>query len=178
MTFKIGQKVSYPNHGVCAIESIDSKKVGDGLVDFYTLRLLANNSLILVPKSNTENIGIRPVIKFGQCENVLVFLAEDFDAIEPDWKVRIRDFMEKVQTGDIFKVADVLKKLTFLTKLKQLSFREQRLFEKSKFLIVSELATVCAKPENETESRVDKLLANACEKHQLGQIPLTSHAAH
>lgn len=178
MSFKIGQKVSYPNHGVCAIESVDSKRISGSSVDFYTLRLLAFNSVILVPTDNAETIGIRLVITNGQCQKVLGFLSKDFDEIENDWKIRIRDFLAKVQTGNILEVADVLKKLTFLTRIKMLSFREQRLLEKTKFLIVSELATACAKPENEMETKIDKLLTESCEKHLLGKIPIVSHATH
>jgi CarD family transcriptional regulator len=178
MDFSIGQKVSYPNHGVCSIESIDSKQVSGCAVEFYSLRLLANNSTIFVPKGNAQVIGIRPVIKPVQCSKVLDFLAEDFAEIAGDWKIRIRDFTAQIQTGDIFEVGDVLKKLTFLTTLKQLSFREQRLFEKAKFLVVSELATVCSQPECEIEEKVDKCLAVACQKHTDEKTELVSTAAH
>lgn len=178
MSFKIGQKVSYPNHGVCAIEGVDSKKISGDSVDFYTLRLIAFNSVILVPMNNAESIGIRPVISNGQSQKVLRFLSKDFDEIEADWKIRIRDFLARVQTGEIFEVADVLKKLTFLTKLKTLSFREQRLLEKTKFLIASELATACSKPQDEIETKIDKFIAEACEKHSLGQVMMVSQIAH
>lgn len=176
MSFKIGQKVSYPNHGVCAIESVDSKKISGHSVDFYTLRLLAFNSVILVPMENAESIGIRPVISHGQCQKVLNFLSDNFSHVESDWKVRIREFLAKVQTGDILEVAEVLKKLTFLTRSKTLSFREQRLLEKAKFLVVSELATACAKSDEEIEAKIDKSLIEACDKHSLDQIPIVSYA--
>jgi len=178
MDFRIGQKVSYPNHGVCSIESIDNRQANGGSVEFYLLRLLSNNSIIFVPKNNTQNIGIRPIINSVQCSEVLDFLAKDFDEVSPDWKIRIRDFTAQVQTGDLFKVGDALKKLTFLTTFKQLSFREQRLFEKTKFLIVSELAAVCLESECEVEEKVDKCLALACEKHNLGKAELVSIATH
>ena len=178
MDFRIGQKVSYPNHGVCSIESIDNKQANGGSVEFYSLRLLSNNSIIFVPKSNAQTIGIRPVINSVQCLDVLNFLAEDFAELSCDWKIRIRDFTAQIQSGDIFSVSDALKKLTFLTTLKQLSFREQRLFEKTKFLVVSELATVCSQPECEIEAKVDKSIALACEKHCLEIAELVSIAAH
>lgn len=142
MNLKIGQKIAYPNHGVCAVESIESKQIGGNSIDFYSLRLLSNNSVILVPKDNAEIVGLRPVIKKCDCEKVLVFLAEDFDEPESDWKLRIRDFGAKVQSGDVFAAADVLKKLTWLAQSKQLSFREQRLLEKAEFLVISELSPV------------------------------------
>ena len=178
MNFRIGQKVSYPNHGVCSIESIDSKQINGCSVEFYSLRLLSNNSVIFVPKNNTQTVGIRPVINSLQCSKVLNFLAEDFAEIINDWKIRIRDFTAQIQTGDIFEVSDALKKLTFLTTFKQLSFREQRLFEKAKFLVVSELATVCSQSECETEEKVDRCLAIACEKHRSENAELVSRAAH
>lgn len=178
MDFKIGQKVSYPNHGVCAVEGVESKKISNDSVDFYSLRVLAFNSVILVPKNNAESIGIRPVISNGQCQKVLSFLSKDFEEIESDWKIRIRDFLARVQTGEIFAVADVLKKLTFLTKLKTLSFREQRLLEKTKFLVTSELAAACSKPLEEVETKVDEVLAEACEKHSVSQIPAMPQIAH
>lgn len=178
MNFKIGQKVSYPNHGVCAIEGVESKKVSNSSVDFYTLRLLAFNSVILVPTDNAESIGIRPVISNQECRKVLNFLSKDFDEIESDWKIRIRDFMATVQKGEIFAVADVLKKLTFLTRLKTLSFREKSLLEKTRFLIASELATACSKPMEEIETKVDKSVAEACEKHSINQIPMVSQSLH
>lgn len=176
MSFKIGQKVSYPNHGVCAIESVENKKISGSSVSFYTLRLLAFNSVIMVPTNNAESIGIRPVISHVQCKKVLNYLSENFDEIENDWKIRIRNFLASVQTGDILKVADVLKQLTFLTRIKALSFREQRLLEKTKYLIVSELAAACAKSEEEIEPKIDKSLAEACEKHSLDQVVMVSYA--
>jgi CarD family transcriptional regulator len=178
MSFKVGQKVSYPNHGVCAIEGVESKKISNDSVDFYSLRVLAFNSLILVPMNNAESIGIRPLISNDQSQKVLSYLSKDFDEIESDWKIRIRDYIATVQTGEIFAVADVLKKLTFLTKLKTLSFREQRLLEKTKFLIASEIATASSKPMEEIEVKVDKFVAKACEKHSINQIPMISQVAH
>ena len=178
MNLSVGQKVSYPNHGVCAVESLDTKQLNGVKAEFYLLRVMSNNSAIFVPKDNAQMIGIRPIIDSTQCKRVLKFLAEDFAEILHDWKVRTRDFISKLQTGDIYDTADVLKQLTFLTRLKQLSFREQRLLERTKFLIVSELAVVCAKPEDVMEKKVDKCLEKACEKHSLEKVELASSAAH
>src|SRR5688572_30642391 len=111
MTFRIGQKVSYPNHGVCKIEMITKKESGARPAEYYSLRVLANNSVIHVPTGNAESIGVRPVINSLQCRQLMEFLAEDFDEPVGDWKNRTREFGVKFQTGDIFEAADVLKKL-------------------------------------------------------------------
>jgi CarD family transcriptional regulator len=162
MNIRVGQKVAYPNHGVCRVEAI-KKEQSEA---FYALRVLANNSSILVPKTKAETVGIRPVINAVQCIDLMKFLADDFENPPCDWKARSRDFAAQLQTGDIFAVADVLKKLNFLCRVKTLSFREQRMLEKAKFLVVSELAIVCSQPECGVEEKVDAALAAACEKHE------------
>lgn len=178
MNIRVGQKVAYPNHGVCKVEAIKNKQDGTRIEKFYSLRVLANNSSILVPKHKAESVGIRPVIKPLDCEVLMKFLADDFDNPPGDWKARSREFAAKFQTGDIFAVADVLKKLTYLMQTKPLSFREQRMIEKAKFLVVSELAIVCSQPECSMEEKVDASLACACEQHQLGEIKAVSAAIH
>jgi CarD family transcriptional regulator len=178
MNFRIGQKVSYPNHGVCKIEKIISKEVSSQAAEFYSLRVLANNSLIYIPVNNAETIGVRPILSSSQCKNLMEFLGRDFDEPEADWKLRTRDFSLKLQTGDVYETADVLKKLAFIARTKKLSFREQRMFEKAKFLVVSELAVVCSQPECQIEARVEEMLGCACDNHKLEKAPLASAAAH
>jgi CarD family transcriptional regulator len=176
MNIRVGQKVAYPNLGVCKVEAIqNAQQEKDGEPEqFYSLRVLANNSSILVPKHKAESVGIRPVLKLDECEVLMKFLAEDFDNPDGDWKARSREFAAKFQTGDIFAVADVLKKLTFLMQGKTLSFREQRMFEKAKFLIVSELSVVCSQPECNIEEKVDASLNCACRQHNQTQSKAAS----
>ena len=178
MDFKIGQKVAYPNHGVCAIEGVDSKQVSGSLVEFYTLRILANNSVIFVPRANARSVGIRPIIDSSQCGELMKILAADFVEVSNDWKIRVRDYTAKIQTGNLFEVTEVLKQLTFLTYSKQLSFREQRLLEKAKFLVVSELALVCSQPECDIEKKVDALLIESCQKHIAERVQTAAVANH
>jgi CarD family transcriptional regulator len=92
-------------------------------------------------------------------------LADDFSSPANDWKDRFKEFSEKMRTGDIFDVANVLKHLTYLSNIKPLSFREQRMLERSRYLVVSELAAVCRQPECSIEPRVDQALARAHSKH-------------
>src|SRR5687768_11882941 len=97
---------------------------------------------------------------------LLKALADDFSSPANDWKDRFKEFSEKMRTGDIFEVAEVLKHLTYLSNIKPLSFREQRMLERSRYLVVSELAAVCRQPECSTEPRVDQARARAQEKHK------------
>ena len=163
--FKVGQKVVYPNHGIGTIEQIEQKQIGASSLPFYTLRLAANNSLVLVPVSNASEVGLRSPISSGECEMLFKVLADDFSFPANDWKDRFKDFSEKMRTGDIFEAADVLKHLTYLSHLKPLSFREQRMLERARYLVISELAAVCRQPECNIEPRVEEALTRACVKH-------------
>jgi CarD family transcriptional regulator len=163
--FRIGQKVVYPNHGIGTIEQIEQKQIGATLLPFYTLRLAANNSLVLVPVPNAIEVGLRVPISSGECELLLKTLADDFSSPANDWKDRFKDFSDRMRTGDIFEVANVLKHLTYLSHTKPLSFREQRMLERSRYLVISELAAVCRQSECNVTPRVEDALARACAKH-------------
>ena len=166
MTFKIGQQVIYPNHGVATIEKIEQKQIGMAAVSMYELRLFFNNTVVLVPIQNAIEVGLRLPITVGDCEQLFGILSDNFAVIPNDWKTRFRDYSERLKKGEIFEVADVLKKLTYLSRLKPLSFREQRLLEKARYLVISELAVVCRQKECQIEERVENALSLACDKHQ------------
>ena len=113
MELSIGQKVAYPNQGVCMVEGVQQKFVCGSSIDFYSLRVLNDNSIIFVPTSNAETVGIRPVISSLQCKRLINRLSADFDEISCDWKSRSKEFMHQLQSGDVFQAADVLKKTHF-----------------------------------------------------------------
>jgi CarD family transcriptional regulator len=175
--FKVGQKVVYPNHGIGVIEQIEQKQIGALALPFYTLRLAATNSLVLVPVSNASEVGLRRPISSVECEGLFKSLASDFATPANDWKDRFKDFSEKMRTGNIFEVAEVLKHLNYLSHIKPLSFREQRMLDRSKYLVVSELASVCRQPECSIEPRVDQALQQACARHSHQPMAKTRVAA-
>ncbi|HSI88682.1 MAG TPA: CarD family transcriptional regulator [Pyrinomonadaceae bacterium] len=178
MELNIGQKVAYPSQGVCMIEDIERKTIGDASMEFYALRVLSDNSTILVPTENAENVGIRPIISSIQCKKLIRKLSADFDCVSCDWKTRSREFTEKLKSGDVFEAADVLKKLTFLSMEKKLSFREQSLLDKARFLIVSEITNADASEEDALYQEVDHLVSSACKKHLSQQPKVMSAAVH
>jgi CarD family transcriptional regulator len=176
MNFRTGQKVAYPNLGICSVISIENKQLGADTIEVYSLKLLADESVIFVPTANAKSVRLRPVINSLQCQQLMQYLGESLKEVSCDWKIRSREFADKIQSGDVFEVADVLKQLNYLNHQKQLSFREQRTFEKAKFLVVSELATACSQPACQVEINVEKLLKISFEKYLLDQIPIASAA--
>jgi len=165
MELSIGQKVAYPTQGVCVVEDIKPRDGCNDSLNYYFLRVLNDNSIIFVPTENAETVGIRPVISARQYRKLVEFLGADFSEVSSDWKLRSREFGLKLQSGDVFEAADVLKKLTFLSHEKKLSFREQNYLEKARFLIVSEVTNADLATEKTIEKKLNALIEKACHKH-------------
>jgi len=177
MQLKIGEKVTYPSQGVCLVEEFKSYMVGGRSMSGYCLRILNDNSTIFVPSESADHVGIRPVITQAVAKALIAKLAEDFEPVSCDWKTRSRDYMEKLRSGDVFEAADVLKKLTFLSHEKKLSFREQTLLDKARFLIVSEITNAKGANGRTMENEIVNLVERACTKH-LGTQPKVMSAIH
>lgn len=179
MEFKPGQKVVYPNHGIAIVEQIETRQINGEQHEFYLLRVRENNSLVMVPRRNAGEVGLRRPIAGSQCETLLQMLARDFAAPPSDWKNRFKEFSDKMRSGDLFAVAEVLKTLTWLNQLKPLSFREKRMLERARYLVISELACVCRQSEAKVEPKVDEALRGACDQHaQSFTHAATSHTGH
>lgn len=163
--FEVGQQIVYPNHGIGIIEGIEDKQIGTNALSFYMLRLAESNSMVMVPVANAMAVGLRSPISSNQCEMLFARLTDDFEPLESDWKGRFKDFSDRMRTGDIFSIASVLKCLTFLGQVKALSFREQRMFEKARYLVVSELAAVCREEDCHVLTKVQAALAQSCAAH-------------
>ncbi|MCA1589352.1 MAG: hypothetical protein LC730_05990 [Acidobacteria bacterium] len=178
MQLRIGQKVAYPSQGVCEVEAIRDKTIGDNAIRFYALRVLSDNSMILVPLGKADSVGIRPVLTKIRCRQLIDALSADFEHVSEDWKTRSKQFSEQIQSGDTFQAADVLKKLTFLSHEKRLSFREQTLREKAKFLVVSEITNAGGNDTKSLFEKIDDLVEKACVKHFRSQPRVMTAAIH
>ena len=164
MTFKIGQKVVYPNHGVTVVEEIATNTIDGTERTCYHLRLLSSNSKVMVPKDNLDLVGLRPLCEAREIKNVLTILENGaFDA-QKDWKGRYKQNVEKMKTGRITEVAEVLKNLKFVSQRKSLSFREKKMFERAKHFIISEVAHVKGMSERDAEQQVEKALTSSLAK--------------
>lgn len=161
MEFRIGEKVVYPNHGVGIIEKVTRRSINGSPEEFYMLRIRANSSLVMVPTANVEGVGLRRIIKKSDVNGLFKLLEEDFFEPEADWKGRYKDHSEKMRTGSIIHVAEVLKNLVYLSFKKNLSFREKRMLDRAKQLIVSEVAIVRGMNEKTVEDSIDRALATA-----------------
>ncbi len=164
MEFRIGEKVVYPNHGVGIIEEVTSRDVNGEPEDFYMLRIHSNASLVMIPIANVKSVGLRRIIKKCDVDGLFKLLEDDFYEPVADWKGRYKEHSEKMRTGSIFQVAEVLRNLFYLSFRKNLSFREKRMLDRAKQLIISEIATVRSQNEKNVEDQIDRALAAAYER--------------
>jgi CarD family transcriptional regulator len=154
-TFKIGDKAVYPAHGVGEVTAIENREIsGQGRQTFYILRILDNGMTIMIPTNNVRHVGLREVISKDRVEKVWTILREKTRCVETiTWSRRYREYLEKIKTGSVFEVAEVLRDLYLLKSDKDLSFCELRLMDTARGLLIRELAIAreCAEDEIETE---------------------------
>ena len=158
MTFEVGDKVIYPNHGLGIVERIEEKTILGTTCGFYHLRIVANDTTVLVPVTNVDSVGLRRAISDEEVERLFNLLGDGKIDNHQNWKGRFKDNSDKMRSGSIYEVADVLKSLTFLAKSKSLSFREKRMLDRAKFLIISEVSEVIRESAAAVEGRVDRAL--------------------
>ena len=159
MDFQVGQKVIYPNHGIGVVESIQTRPIPGGKISLYQLRILANDSRVWIPQQNADGVGLRHLVSPGDARKIMSLLSDGAVDQHPNWKGRFKENSDKMRTGSLYEVAVVLKGLTALSKKKTLSFREKRMLDRARFLLVSEIAEAEGKPHSAIEDRVDKALS-------------------
>jgi CarD family transcriptional regulator len=157
VAFEIGDKVIYPNHGLGIIERIETKTIMGTTCGFYQLRM-ANETTVFVPVDNVDGVGLRRAITDLEVERLFNLLSDGKIDSHQNWKGRFKDNSDRMRTGSIFDVVEVLKSLTFLSKSKSLSFREKRMLDRAKFLVVSEITEVLGQKTGEVEGNVEQAL--------------------
>jgi len=158
-SFHIGDKVVYPNHGVGVIEQISSRMIGATMEKFYLLKIKASSLKVMVPFHNVNTVGLRRVVKNGEIQKIVDFLADGECDNNADWKDRFKENSERMRTGSLLEVAAVLKSLLLLHQSKPLSFREKKMLERARYLLVSELTMAKNCEENQTEEMLTRALS-------------------
>ena len=158
MTFEVGDKVIYPNHGLGVVECIETRTIMETTCGFYSLRMLDSGTMVLVPVDNVDNVGLRRAIEDSEVNKLFTLLGNGKIINHQNWKGRFKDNSDKMRTGSIYDVVDVLKNLNHLSKSKNLSFREKRMLDRAKFLVVSEISEVMGETAEMVDQKVNKAL--------------------
>ena len=159
--FKVGDKAVYPAHGVGEVTAIENRSIGGIEQTFYILRILENGMKIMVPTDNIRQVGLREVISKSKVEKVLKILkAKSLSVETTTWNRRYREYMEKIKTGSVYEVAEVLRDLYILKADKDLSFASSSYFDQAKGLLVREVAVAKGCDEDEIEREFKKIFEN------------------
>ncbi|MBI2818425.1 MAG: CarD family transcriptional regulator [Acidobacteria bacterium] len=161
LNFRIGEKVVYPTHGVGIIEQIHCWPASGSSQKFYLLRIYSNSLRVMIPFSNAASVGLRRIVKSNEIERILHYLADGECLPEADWKCRFKENSEKMRSGSLLKVAEVLKCLLRVSKTKELSFRERKMLDRARYLLTSELAVVKNLNHPTAEAQLSKALSEA-----------------
>lgn len=159
-TFKIGDKAVYPAHGVGEVTGIEECELYGTKQTFYVLRILENDMKIMIPINNVRQVGLRQVINNEEADNVFSILKErSINMDNTTWNRRYREYMEKIKTGSIFEVAEVLRDLSLLKHDKDLSFGERKMLDTARNLLIKELAIAKSMKEDEVEKEFQRIFS-------------------
>ncbi len=161
--FRIGDLAVYPAHGVGRIEAIESKEVNGEKHEFYIMKIIENNMVIMIPIRNVASVGLRNIIHEKDVPKIYELMRQRRDDSEnpQTWNRRYRDYMDKIKTGSLFDVAEVFRDLFTLKLSKDLSFGERKLYDTAQFLLIKEISTARNTDEKTIISEIEHLFAPA-----------------
>jgi CarD family transcriptional regulator len=159
MTFAVGDKVVYPHHGAAVIEGKE-KRVFDGQkTDYFVLRITYGDLKVSIPVDKADEIGLREVINDEEVEEVFAVLRKKEARMPTNWSRRFKNHVEKLKSGDIYQVAEVVRNLSIREADKGLSAGEKRMLARARQILVSELTFALNVDEEAAEVRLDDVLA-------------------
>ncbi len=154
----VGDRVVYPNQGVCRVTSVEAKEVAGQRLTFVTLRREEDGAVVMVPEAKVQAIGVRKVAGQQEVEQVVAFLRSDSDRATLDWKQRARTNVERMSQGGVLGLAEVVKGLAVLSELRPLPTKERELYDNARHLLVAELAAALDAPSCDAEDTFDLVL--------------------
>jgi CarD family transcriptional regulator len=158
MPFDVGDKVVYPHHGAATVERREFKEAFGEKKEYLVLRLAYGDLTLMVPSDNTDEVGLREVINDEEVEEVFAVLRKKDVRMPTNWSRRYKNHVEKLKSGDIYQVAEVVRNLSNRDKDKGLSAGEKRMLNRARQILVSELTFAIGVSEGEAEKKLDEAL--------------------
>jgi len=159
--FKVGDSAIYPTYGVTVVKRIDERDVGGKKKKFYVLQVVENQMTIMVPTDNADSVGLREIISDKEVTNVYKILKKrDVKIDQTTWNRRFREYSEKIKTGSVYEIAEVLRNLFLLRHSKDLSFGERQMLDKAKKLLVREISLARKAKEETIEEEIQTIFAS------------------
>ena len=164
--FNVGDKIVYPMHGAGVIDAIEEKDILGEKQAYYILKM-PGEVKVMVPTAKAEEIGVRSIIDKSSAEKVFRVLESDETEMSMNWNKRNRDNMDKMKSGDIYKIADVVRNLSFKQKEKGLSTGEKKMLSNAKQILVSELVLTEHASQGEIEQMVESKISTSYEEYKI-----------
>ena len=162
VTFKVGDKVVYPGHGVGEITEVKATAIAGNQMQIFGITILESGMRVMVPCSQAENVGLRKVADRKTIEQVFEILRDrNFKIDTQTWNRRFREYSQKIKTGSLFEIARVMRDLAVLSADKELSFGEKKMLDLAESLLVSEIAIAKAKPSDKVTSELRSIFQQA-----------------
>ena len=160
LSFRVGDKAVYPAHGVAEVTGIEHREISGSKQTFYILKILDTGMRIMVPMKNAGAVGLRSVVGKAELKEVYEILRSRELAVEGQtWNRRYREYMEKIKTGSVFEIAEVLRDLSLLKFDKELSFGERKMLDTARSLLVKELAVAKGVKEDRVAKEIEEIFA-------------------
>jgi CarD family transcriptional regulator len=167
-SFTVGDKAVYPAHGVAEVVGVESREIGGKKTTFYILRILDTGMKIMIPTHNVAAVGLREIISASDVKEVYSILKSKEIAVDGQtWNRRYREYMDKIKTGSVFEIAEVLRDLSLLRHGKDLSFGERKMLDTARSLLVKELAIAKGTKEAKIEQELEKIFRTAAPRVQV-----------
>lgn len=159
--FNVGDSAVYPSHGVAVVKRIDERVVGGQTKSFYVLQVVETQMTIMVPVDNADAVGLREIISDKEVLNVYKILkTRDVKIDQTTWNRRFREYSEKIKTGSVYEIAEVLRNLFLLRTAKDLSFGERKMLDQAKALLVKEISLAKKTKEDAIEAEIQTIFTS------------------
>lgn len=172
--FNVGDKIVYPMHGAGTIDAIEEKDILGEKQNYYIIKM-PGEVKVMVPISKAEDVGVRSIIGKEEAGKVLQVLEANETEMPNNWNKRYKENMDKMKSGDIYEVADVVRNLSYKQKEKGLSTGEKKMLNNAKQILVSELVLAEHASENEVENLVENKINLSFEEHKLAEEPVNTN---
>ena len=161
IAFEIGDNVVYPHHGAGQVIKKEQKEILGEVREYLTIKILHNDMTVMVPCENAGKAGLRRVIDEDTVKKVLSVLSDDVSEMPKNWNRRFKHNRDKIKTGDIMELAEVVRNLAIREQDKGLSTGEKQMYTRAKKILASELMYALDMEEDEAETHLEELIAEA-----------------
>ncbi len=158
MAFAVGDVVMYPQHGAASVERIERHEAFGEEREYYVLRMHRGDLIVKVPVDSADRVGVRPPASADEVDDILAVLAKADVRVPSNWSRRFKNHQEKMKTGDVYQVAEVVRNLALRKRTAELSSAERSMYDRAREILLSELTPALQMTSEEAEAYLDSVV--------------------